>query len=211
MTILEAKCCLHLMNRTLLYGILALLTSCTAQEKSSQTADTIAAKTPIETTDSINSIETSTSEESDDDDCVFNNDYKGLTTDWLKELNITEFVWRDDLKQALVRKGQDTVFFSKGGCTHSGLLAELKLTNDDHSLTDSTYWVEKALALSVEYQFDHYEQMIRAGKIKKAESGATKIWYEIEDNDVDDNLIYNGIEITQDGKHKRINISQYFN
>jgi hypothetical protein len=198
------------MNRTLSYGILALLISCTAQERSSQTADTLAAKTPIGSTDSINSIETSPTEESDGD-CVFNNDYKGLTIEWLKELNITEFIWRDDLKQALVPKGQDTVFFSKGGCTHSGLLAELKLTNDDRTLTDSTYWVEKALALSVEYQFDHYEQMIRAGKIKKAESGETKIWYVIEDNDVDDNLIYNGIEITQDGKHKRINISQYFN
>lgn len=199
------------MRPKLLYGILALLISCTAQERNSQTADTLAAKTPIGSRDSMSSIETSTTEQSDDADCVFNNDYKGLTIEWLKELNITEFVWRDDLKQALVRKGQDTVFFSKGGCMHSGLLAELKLTNDDHALTDSTYWVEKALALSVEYQFDHYEQMIRAGKIKKAESGATKIWYEIEDNDVDDNLIYNGIEITQDGKHKKINISQYFN
>jgi hypothetical protein len=194
-------------------GILGLSVSCTAQEKSSQTADTLSAKTPLGARAGINTIDTTstTEEESDDDDCVFNNDYKGLTIEWLKELKITEFIWRDDLKQALVPKGQDTVFFSKGGCTHSGLLIELKLANDDHGLTDSTYWIEKALALSVEYQFDHYEQMIRAGKIKKAESGETKIWYEIEDNDVDDNLIYNGIEITQDGKKKRINISQYFN
>jgi len=109
MTILEAKCCF--MNRTLFYGIFGLLISCTAQEKSNQTADTLAASTTIRAKDSADSIETtSTSEKESDDDCVFNNDYKGLTTDWLKELKITEFVWRDDLKQALVPKGQDTVF-----------------------------------------------------------------------------------------------------
>ena len=53
--------------------------------------------------------------------------------------------------------------------------------------------------------------MIRERKIKKAESGQTNVWYEIEDNDIEDNLIYNGIEVTQDGQRKRINISQYFN
>lgn len=90
-------------------------------------------------------------------------------------------------------------------------MVELKLTDDQHLLTDSAYWVTKALELSGEYQMDHYEQMIREGKIKKAESGQTNVWYEIEDNNADDNLIYNGIEITQDGHSKRINISQYFN
>jgi hypothetical protein len=38
--------------------------------------------------------------------------------------------------------------------------------------------------------------MIRERKIKKAESGQTNVWYEIEDNDIEDNLIYNGIEVT---------------
>lgn len=103
------------------------------------------------------------------------------------------------------------IFLQQGGCTHSAFVVELKLTDDQHLLTDSAYWVTKALELSGEYQMDHYEQMIREGKIKKAESGQTNVWYEIEDNNADDNLIYNGIEITQDGHSKRINISQYFN
>jgi hypothetical protein len=198
------------MKRILVYWIFGLLISCTAQEKGSQTADTLAARTPIRATDSVDSIETPSNSGSDDD-CVFNNDYKGLTTDWLKELKITEFIWRDDLKQALVQKGQDTVFLQQGGCTHSGFVVELKLTDDQHAITDSAYWITKSLELSREYQMDHYEQMIREGKIKKADSGQKSVWYEIEDNDIDDNLIYNGIEITQDGQVKRISISQYFN
>jgi hypothetical protein len=90
-------------------------------------------------------------------------------------------------------------------------VVELKLTNDQHTIADSAYWITKALELSDEYEMGHYEQMIREGKIKKADSGQTNVWYEIEDNNVEDNLIYNGIEITEDGHGKRINISQYFN
>lgn len=211
MTILEAKCCF--MNRILAYGILGLLISCTAREKSSQTGDTLAANASGRARESVDSIDTTpaSEEKSDDDDCVFNSDYKGLTIDWLKELKITDFIWRDDLKQALIPIGLDTVFLQQGGCTHSGFVVELKLTNDQHAITDSAYWITKALELSHEYQMDHYEKMIREGRIKKAESSQSNLWYEIDDNDMEDNLIFNGIEISQEGPGKRISISQYFN
>jgi hypothetical protein len=131
------------MKRTLLCGVLPLLLSCTSQKRNSQTADTLAAKTPIGCTDSINSIENSITEESNDDGCVFNNDYEGLTIEWLKGLKITEFIWRDDLKQALVPNGQDTVFLQQGGCSHLEFMIELKLTDDPHAITDSAYWIAK--------------------------------------------------------------------
>lgn len=188
------------------YIIIGLLISCSTQNKETETADT------SKTTKQAEIPDTTTNTNSDlEEDCVFNNDYKGLTTDWLKELKIKDFIWREDLKQALIPKGQDTVFISKGGCTHSGLSVELKLTNDNHSITDSTYWTKKALDISREFQMDHYERMIKEGKIKKAESGQTSTWFEIVDNDPEDNLIYNGVEISLDGQSKKVSISQYFN
>src|SRR5258706_586911 len=193
------------MTRILFYLIIGLLISCTQENKKTETADTLNTIKP--TTEKDSTANTN----SEEDDCVFNNDYKGLTSDWLTELKIKDFIWRDDLKQALVPTGQDTVFVSKGGCSHSGLLVELKLTNDNHSLSDSAYWIKKALNIAIEYQMDHYERMIKEGKIKKTESGQTTTWYEIDDNDLEDNLIYNGIEITLDGQNKRVSISQYFN
>lgn len=106
----RAKCCF--MNRIWVYGIFRLLISCTAQERSRQTADTLMASTPIQARDSVVSIEaTSSTEEENDDDCIFNNDFKGLTTDWLKELKITEFIWRDNLSKRLFQKDK-TRFFS---------------------------------------------------------------------------------------------------
>jgi hypothetical protein len=172
-------------------------------------ADTQADKQPQQLESSKN-ISDSTSDNVEED-CVFNNDYKGLTKDWLTQLKIRDFIWRDDLKQALIPKGQDTVFISKGGCTHLGLLVELKLTNDNHPLTDSVYWVNKALGIAFEYQMDHYDKMIKEGRIRKAESGQKTTWYEIDDNDSEDNLVYNGIEIVENGRTKRVSISQYFN
>lgn len=211
-TSLERNCSSRFVKRTLLCGVFGLLFSCTPQEKSSQTADTVTVTSPTLKRDISSTKTTSTSnQEKDQEDCVFNNDYKGLTTDWLAELRITEFIWREDLKQALVPKGQDTVFLSKGGCTHFGLLVELKLTNDHHDLTDSTYWIDKALALSVEYRMEHYEKMIREGKIKRTENAGSNVWYEIDDDDTEDNMIYNGVEISQEGNSKKVNISEYIN
>lgn len=170
------------MRRTSLYLVaIGLLFSCTQQNKSTETTDTLN-RTAEPTAGRDITVNPTT--DTEDEDCVFNNDYKGLTTDWLKELKIEAFIWRDDLKQALVPKGQDTVFLQQGGCTHSGFVVELKLTDDQHAIADSAYWITKALELSGEYQMDHYEQMIRKGKIKKTESGQKNVWYEIEDNDI---------------------------
>jgi hypothetical protein len=194
------------MTRISSYIIIGLLISCSTQNKEIETADTLNATQQAEIPD------TTAKANSDlEEDCIFNNDYKGQTTDWLNKLKFKDFIWREDLKQALIPKGQDTVFVSKGGCSHSGLLVELKLTSDTHALTDSTYWIRKALDISREFQMDHYEKMITEGKIKKAESGQTSTWYEIVDNDQEDNLIYNGIEISLDRQSKKVSISQYFN
>lgn len=198
------------------YLIIGLLISCSQPNKNTETADTLRTTEKVDTikpteTAKEKDTTTNTNSDSDEEDCIFNNDFKGLTTNWLAELNIKDFIWRDDLKKALVLIGQDTVFFSKGGCTHSGLLVELKLTNDSHPITDSTYWINKVLGLSTDYEMNHYSKMIREGKIRKAHSGQKNVWYEIDDDDPEDNLIYNGIEIVQDGRNKRISISQYFN
>lgn len=44
----------------------------------------------------------------DESGCVFNSDYKGLTTAWLKKVGKMNFVWRADLDQASIVMGQDT-------------------------------------------------------------------------------------------------------
>jgi hypothetical protein len=107
-------------------------------------------------------------------------------------------------------EGSDTVFISKGGCTHFGISVELHLS-DDHLLADSAYWIQKAYALAKEYKMDHYADMISQSKLKGAEQSQTSVWYEVEDTESDDNLTYDGISIRSINSRKTISLSQYFN
>ena len=48
-----------------------------------------------------------------ENDCTFNNDYKGLTTEWLAELGKTDFVWNAKSNQAEIHSGKDTLVVSE--------------------------------------------------------------------------------------------------
>lgn len=186
--------------------VIGLLISCGQQAKKLQTidnGDTLEANNKIVTADTISTTE--------GEDCVFNNDYKGLTTEWLAEVKIKNFIWNEKLKQALIPRGQDTVFISQGGCTHFGFVVEIKLTNDTHDLNDSVFYIQKALELAKEFKMNHYVQMIKERKFRNAQTGEVRVWYEVDDDNIEDNIIYNGIEIAAEGQDKRINISQYMN
>ena len=186
-----------------------LIVGCSPEKKATEAPDATTMNQPINTAEKV--IDT-VGQKHNNEGCVFNDDYKGLTTEWLKELKKSNFIWRPDLNRAVLPMGQDTVFLSKGGCEHFGISVELKLTYSDHPLTDSVYWVSKALGLSNEYQMNYYSQKIKEGKIKRAQTGSTNsVWYQVDDDNTEDNLFYTGIEISFDGKAKWISISQYFN
>jgi hypothetical protein len=96
------------MTRVLLYLSIGLLICCAPQNKITETVDTLST-----VQQAVNKGSTANTDANPEEgDCVFNDDYKGLTSDWLAELKIKNFIWRDDLKQALVSKGQDTVFMA---------------------------------------------------------------------------------------------------
>lgn len=174
--------------------MILLLIGCTARQNEKPNlaqVDTITKTQPVVVKKETITDATTVPEEveQNDDDCVFNNDYKELTTGWLKELNKTNFIWR----------------------AHFGFIVELKLAHDNHLLSDSVYWVHKSLDLTTEYKMDHYSKTIQSGKIKAVQQGETTVWYEVDDDRPDDNLFYTGIEIRVEGTSKRIRIAQYFN
>jgi hypothetical protein len=72
------------MTRGLFYAIIGLLSSCTQQNKNPET---------VVNTDSVKSDLTETKHNDStsaaaNDECVFNSDYKRLTTEWITELKI---------------------------------------------------------------------------------------------------------------------------
>jgi hypothetical protein len=197
------------MKRISLYFLFALLIACSSNKKEEALTDTVRVDAMKESLTEEEDTVTTASE----DGCVFNNDYHSLTTYWLKELNESHFTWRPDLNSALIPMGQDTVSLSQGGCVHFNISVELKLTKDRHLISDSAFWMQRTLKLADDYGMDYYSKMIRAGKVRRLpeQDTDTHAWFEVDDDNEDDNLFYNGIEITFEDKGKRIQMTQYFN
>ena len=146
-----------------------------------------------------------------EDDCVFNNNYKELTTEWLTELGKTNFTWNEKSNQAEIYSDEYEINVSKGGCYHFGKSVKLKISNDSNAIDNFEYWLNKAMTLATEFNFEHYQKMIEQNKVKLVENGENLIWFEIEDDNLDDNLYYSGVEINLEGESKVISISQYYN
>ena len=146
-----------------------------------------------------------------EDDCIFNNDYKELTIEWLTELKITDYIWRPDINSAVIPFGKDSVFATQGGCYHFGISVELKISDHNLRISDSTFLIQKALELANNFEFTQYSNAIKNGELIKSQERTTKLWYDIPDDDADDNLYYTGIEITVKLKDIRINLSKYYN
>jgi hypothetical protein len=182
------------------YLILFASVNCSGDKKGNQGSRLINKDSVIS---SKNSSDT-TANKFEAEDCMFNDDYQGLTTEWLQESKIDKFIWREDLKRALLPKGEDTVFFGKGGCSHFGQSVSLKIRNDNHLISDSVFWIKKALQLSIDFKMPYYEKMIIQKRITKGQTWERSSWYLIMDDNMEDNLIYNGIEISVDGNSKSV-------
>ncbi len=149
-------------------------------------------------------------EEEIESDCVFNNDYKSLTTEWMKELRVQTYSWDDVNKRTVLIEGADSIYFRQGGCAHFGFSVEQVLTSNTVPLADSTYWIQASLKFAERFGFDHYAQSIKAGKVNIVHND-TGFWFEVDDDDPEDNLFYTGIEITAFDRARKIGISFYYN
>lgn len=188
--------------RYLVLALAAILICCNKQRKSvTLTKDSVAVNLKSDTA----RIKTQTEE------CVFNNDYKGLTTAWMKELGETNFIWVDKLKSAAIPRGQDTVYLQQGGCVHFGISVVWEIHSNKHKLDDSAYWAKKSLSLADEFGMTFYSQSLRAGKVRFHRNNNNSFWFEVEPDSTPGNLIYNGIGIKSDDNSTIIDISQYFN
>jgi|GEM_PF-1827991 hypothetical protein len=145
------------------------------------------------------------------DTCDFTNDYKELTAEWLKELKITEFTWRENLHGALIAQGEDTVFISQGGCGPFGISVDLWMRTPAPDITDSTFWISKALELADKYQMTDYSEIIRKGKLRRTEIDAFNVWYEVFPENQAENEVFEGIAVVLEKDFKRLSMSKYFN
>jgi hypothetical protein len=193
------------MLKELSYFALIFAFACSADPK------TILNSTTPDSTITAKGNHTSADSANTDEDCVFDNNFKGLTTKWLSELKITDFIWREDLHGALIPQGQDTVFVSQGGCGHFGISVEIWMRTSTPDITDSTFWISKALELADKYQMNDYSEIIRKGKLRKINMDEINVWYEVSPENQAGNEIFDGIAVVCEKDFKRLSFGKYFN
>jgi hypothetical protein len=193
---------------TIIYFIPAAFISC-SNNKDNKTAttsvDTLTAGKPV----TINSAVESTPSAMEDT-CVFDNDYKGLTMDWVKELKASGFVWDEKMFAAIKVIDHDTILLAQGGCYHFGISAKWS-TVDTHEATDSSYWITKALKFAEEYQLNDYVAFIKGGQLQRDLTSETYVRYNVIDTARYTNTLYEGISVADMGHRKRLTLSLYYN
>jgi hypothetical protein len=195
------------------YFISAAFVSCSndKQNKTATTAvDTLIADKPVTMDSAVESTSSAM-----EDTCIFNNDYKGLTMGWVEELKASGFVWNEKKFAAIKVIGHDTILLAQGGCYHFGISAEWRIS-DQHDLTDSVYWIRKALQFANEYQMTDYASLITDGNFYRQRDGESpddksRVYYRIIDTTKITNIVYDGILIEARPEGKTISLSQYVN
>jgi len=101
------------------------------------------------------------------DDCVYNNDYQALSTQYLDSAGIKRKIWRGSDSTAIgFLENGDSVFAKIGGCGIFSSCIEWHLSNETHSLDDSVFWRGKALWLTKRMKDKEFERFIADHQIK---------------------------------------------
>ncbi|OXG05344.1 hypothetical protein BC749_11617 [Flavobacterium araucananum] len=143
-------------------------------------------------------------------DCVFDDNYKKITEEWLNELEIKKYVWDSKSNTATLIYNGDTLTVYKGGCDHFISSVEIKTDIYPNKELDSTL-IRKINDIACKFKFDNYCKKLIEGRFKKNINSNSSLFLEFEDDDPEDNLISEGIQILEKEKRTIITISEYYN
>ncbi len=145
------------------------------------------------------------------DDCVFNNDYEGLTTDWIERANTTyKFTWIEEENIAIARLSDDeSLQLQMGGCYHFTTSLIFRTTNAVE-LDNEKFWLSKALELTKLFEVKFFKEPLEAGVVVESERTNNMIIYTFPIDEFG-NRITEGIIIERKEKATTLTLSYYFN
>lgn len=132
-------------------------------------------------------------------DCVFDDDYKKITEEWLKELEIKKYDWDSKINKATFLYNGDTVTVYKGGCYHFVNSVEIKTDIYPTKELDSTL-IRKINDIACKLNLTTIVKSSLKVDLKKLIIAIHHFFLEFEDDDPEDNLISDGIEILEKEK-----------
>lgn len=172
-------------------------------------------KTPTEKS-TIKKIKSDTVSKTDDkqlendSDCVFDDDYKKITEEWLHELEIKEYSWDSKTNKATLVYNGDTLTVYKGGCYHFISSVEIKTALYPNKELDSSL-TKKINDIACKFKFDNYCKKLIEGRFKKINNSNSSFFLQFENDNPEGNLVSEGIQILEKQKNTIIQISEYYN
>ena len=146
-----------------------------------------------------------------EEDCIFNNDYQGLTTAWLEQLNLDNYSWDAEAKLATIGSVSDTIYASQGGCVHFTILARRRYFNSNHLFQDKAFLISASKELATIFDLKNILVPIQNRAFTFEMEEPDKAWLLIEDDKPEDNLFYEGVEFTRTDNYVEVSILQNYN
>ncbi|MCV2484734.1 hypothetical protein OD917_07350 [Flavobacterium sp. SH_e] len=192
------------MKKNFCYALI-LIIALSCSEKKTQTENIIIKNSKSDTVSKMKNDESE-----NDSDCVFDDNYKKITEEWLNALEIKKYVWDSKTNKASLLYNGDSLTVYKGGCNHFISSVEIKTDIYPNKELDSAL-IRKINDVACKFKFDNYCKKLIEGRFKKNDNGDSSFFLEFEDDDSEDNLVSEGIQILEREKNTFITISEYYN
>lgn len=141
------------------------------------------------------------------EDCVFNDDYEGLTKDWIERSSTSyEFEWIEEANTALCfMNSKERIELQMGGCIHFNTSL---IYRSDRSIDDREFWLSKALELSQMFDLQLFVEPLEKEKLGEPHWSAEYLIFPIPDEELS-NRITDGI-VVKKGAHLNSLILEYY-
>lgn len=156
------------------YYVLILIISLSCTEKKTQIENTI-----IKNIKSDSAAKIDGDELENDSDCVFDDNYKKITEEWLSELEIKKYIWDSKSNKATLIYNNDTLTVYKGGCTHFVSSVEIKTNIYPNKELDSTL-IRKINDVACKFKFNNYCKKLIEGQFKKIDNSNSSFFWSLK-------------------------------
>jgi len=156
------------------YSVLILIISLSCTEKKTKTENVI-----IKNIKSDSVVKIDDDELENDSDCVFDDNYKKITEEWLSELEIKKYVWDSKTNKATLIYNNDTLTVYKGGCTHFVSSVEIKTNIYQNKELDSTL-IRKINDVACKFKFNNYCNKLIDGQFKKIDNSNSSFFWNLK-------------------------------
>ncbi|PIB34246.1 hypothetical protein BFP72_01765 [Reichenbachiella sp. 5M10] len=186
-----------------------ILSAC---QPNKQAPETDTASESLDMIDEVDDLAQHTADDTPvESNCIFDDDYYGLTTEWAEQSGLTNYRWDSLDQRLLIPYEGDTLLITKGGCDHFGISVQLRLYQDTTSMTQPNTWVIRSMELAQLLNYVQYTQVLSGINDPALYEESGVYFIDIPDDNTEDNQYYTGIKIESFDEYTALSFGSYIN